>query len=147
MSRPRKCRKVCHFPKALVFGPQDNIGTDMIVSLTVDEYETVRLIDKDGLSQEQCAKSMHVARTTVQQIYSSARKKLADFLGVDETVIADWEAGKSEPTVTQGMMLGNLYGMPMEELFGEVDVYDAVPEDVQGEFEHHAWLNRVANYS
>ncbi|MBP3490113.1 MAG: helix-turn-helix transcriptional regulator [Roseburia sp.] len=74
-------------------------------------------------------------------------EKLADFLGVDETVIADWEAGKSEPTVTQGMMLGNLYGMPMEELFGEVDVYDAVPEDVQGEFEHHAWLNRVANYS
>lgn len=78
MPRPMKCRKVCHFPQILEFLPVDvNTGSEAVI-LAVDEYETIRLIDKEGFSQEQCAAFMQIARTTVQRIYESARKKLAD---------------------------------------------------------------------
>ena len=80
MPRPTKCRKVCHFPKVLEFLPAHaDIGQPRIF-LTLDEYEAIRLIDKEGLSQEACGEWMQVARTTVQKIYESARKKLAEAL-------------------------------------------------------------------
>jgi len=48
--------------------------------MSVDEYETIRLIDLQGFTQEECADQMNIARTTVQGIYNEARKKLADTL-------------------------------------------------------------------
>lgn len=80
MSRPRKCRRVCELPRTLTFFPEDDKNREQAVILTVDEYEAIRLIDKEGFSQEQCGELMQVARTTVQQIYAGARKKLADVL-------------------------------------------------------------------
>lgn len=75
--RPRKCRKVCRMPTTKEFRPVGEIPCESTVILTVDEYEAVRLIDKQGFSQEECGTYMQVARTTVQAIYNSARKKLA----------------------------------------------------------------------
>ena len=80
MPRPVKCRKVCHFPQILEFLPADDNEKKTPIVLTVDEYETIRLLDKKGYSQEQCAVSMQIARTTVQRIYEIARKKIADAL-------------------------------------------------------------------
>ena len=80
MPRPRKCRRVCHYPEHVSFVPEGVSNPENPVILTVDEYETIRLIDREGYSQEQCCDFMGVARTTIQLIYASARKKLADSL-------------------------------------------------------------------
>lgn len=81
MPRPMKWRKICCLPECKRFGPLDAESGDMnCIRMTVDEYETIRLIDLEGLNQEECASRMNVARTTVQGIYVEARKKLAQSL-------------------------------------------------------------------
>lgn len=77
MPRPRKCRKVCRLPENQEFIPGKLCKDGGCIIMTVDEYETLRLIDKEGFSQEECGKYMRIARTTVQQIYNNARKKIA----------------------------------------------------------------------
>ena len=81
MARPIKRRHVCLLPENNKFGPMNKNGSkeDMII-MSVEEYETIRLIDMERLTQEESAKSMGVARSTVQRIYDEARKKLADAL-------------------------------------------------------------------
>lgn len=77
MPRPRKCRKVCSLPGNKEFIPTTDSSENLAIVITVDEYETLRLIDKEGFSQEECGMYMKIARTTVQQIYNNARKKVA----------------------------------------------------------------------
>lgn len=81
MPRPVKWRKVCCLPERNRFGPLDSLPkVDGIINMTVDEYETIRLIDFEGRTQEECAIQMNVARTTVQRIYFGARKKVAELI-------------------------------------------------------------------
>ena len=76
--RPVKWRNVCSLPDSNRFGPLDlNADDANCIRMTVDEYEAIRLIDFEGFTQEECAKQMNVARTTVQGIYAEARKKIA----------------------------------------------------------------------
>lgn len=76
MPRPCKRRRVCAMPGCGRFAPATP-GQHPAVEMGVDEYECIRLIDLEGLNQEECAARMQVARTTAQAIYNSARRKLA----------------------------------------------------------------------
>ncbi len=77
MARPTKCRKICEEPAYDSFRPEGMpIGEQ--INLTVDEYEAIRLIDLNKCTHEQCAQQMGISRTTVTEIYESARYKLAD---------------------------------------------------------------------
>lgn len=80
MARPRKWRKVCSLPYSNKFGPLESPKDSEVITMMVDEYESIRLIDLESLTQEECAQKMNIARTTVQRIYSEARKKIAESL-------------------------------------------------------------------
>ena len=75
MPRKPRCRCIGAFPDYWTFGPEDPSAETVL--MTLDEFETIRLIDKEGLTQEECAASMGVARTTITGIYDSARRKIA----------------------------------------------------------------------
>lgn len=77
MARPVRCRRIDGYPEYWTFAPEEDAKETLVV-LALDELETIRLIDVEGLNQSQCAKEMDIARTTVTAIYESARKKIAD---------------------------------------------------------------------
>lgn len=78
MARPAKSRRVCRLPLCQEFYGGKGNGSG--ITLTVEEYETIRLIDYMGFSQEECARQMGGSRATIQALYTEARKKLARFL-------------------------------------------------------------------
>lgn len=77
MARPTRCRKICIEPAYDSFKPE-GIPTGERINMTVDEYEVIRLVDLNKCTHEQCAQQMGISRTTVTEIYESARYKLAD---------------------------------------------------------------------
>ena len=78
MARPKKSRTVCFEQDITEFIKIKN--NREFVEITVDEYETLRLIDYKGLTQMECALQMQVARSTIASIYESARYKISDSL-------------------------------------------------------------------
>lgn len=81
MPRPCKRRLICSMPDCRRFVPEGAPEcADEGVTMSVDEFESIRLIDLEGLTQEECAERMDVSRTTAQSIICSARAKIAECL-------------------------------------------------------------------
>jgi predicted DNA-binding protein (UPF0251 family) len=78
---PRPCirRRVRGSPRANYFKPA---GQRMInleeTSLTLPEFEAIRLIDFQELEQEKAANQMNVSQPTLSRILKTARKKISD---------------------------------------------------------------------
>lgn len=80
--RPKKTRWVnCH-PGERCFRPLCKIHDKSLegVTLSLDEFEAVRLADLEEMKQEEAARLMKVSRPTFSRIVASARKKIADAL-------------------------------------------------------------------
>lgn len=78
MPRPRKQKLICGLPACSTFAPCGRHCRDNeIVLMSLEEYETIRLIDLNNMDQAQCAEEMGVARSTVQRLYMDARQKIA----------------------------------------------------------------------
>lgn len=82
MARPAKSRRVCRLPLCQEFYGGE--GNDSGITLTVEEYETIRLIDYMGFSQEECGRQMGgVPGDDTGFIYGSTEKTGSFFSGRD----------------------------------------------------------------
>ena len=81
MARPKRCRRICGEPEYIEFMPKGGMESDAFtVTLSLDEFEAIRLVDYEKQTHEQCALRMDISRTTVTEIYEQAREKIADCL-------------------------------------------------------------------
>lgn len=87
MPKPKKTKYVMFPPQVVLFKPQ-GIPAFMLeqVILSVDEYESVRLIDHEGLDQEGAAAKMKVSRATCARILESAHRKIAEALSEGKAI-------------------------------------------------------------
>jgi predicted DNA-binding protein (UPF0251 family) len=51
-----------------------------VVTLAMPEFEAMRLVDLEGLSQEEAGKQMEVSQSTLSRILQQAHAKTADAL-------------------------------------------------------------------
>ncbi|RPI78779.1 MAG: DUF134 domain-containing protein [Desulfobacteraceae bacterium] len=79
MSRPKKCRCIQCQPNANYFKPRGSPLTSLEeIALNLDELETLRLADYEGLYHEEAAKQMNISRATFGRILDQARHKVAE---------------------------------------------------------------------
>jgi len=79
MPRPRIPRRVHSKPNVTYFKPAGVMMRQLEqVIISVDEFETVRLKDYEGMPQVDAAKKMNISQPTFQRLLLSARRKLAD---------------------------------------------------------------------
>ncbi len=79
--RPKKTRWVKCVPGERCFKPLCRpLGKCKVVSLTLDEFEAVRLACLEELRQIDAAKLMRISRPTFSRILTSAQRKIADGL-------------------------------------------------------------------
>lgn len=78
MGRRKKQRIILGQPVATIFKPQGIPLAQLYgVVLDLDEFEALRLVDAQGLSQEEAAQSMGISRPTLCRILGSARTRIA----------------------------------------------------------------------
>ena len=75
MPRPVRCRRIEQMPVYRCFSPDDVTAAER-VQMTVDEFEAIRLLDDEGLTQEACAARMNIVRTTVQPSITAQEERL-----------------------------------------------------------------------
>jgi predicted DNA-binding protein (UPF0251 family) len=106
MPRPRKNRCIGSRPLYKKYGPKGFRGVEEII-LKLEEYESIRLMDIEDLTQEECAKEMKVSRSTFQRIYKTARKKLAESIILNKDIIFSDEENNIKFVGVNNMKRGN----------------------------------------
>jgi len=92
MRMKRRCRHIGFSPRHRCFKPCGMRQNELqSVELEADELEAIRLIDFEGLYQQECAERMQISRTTFSRTVERARRKIADALlhGKSINIITD----------------------------------------------------------
>ncbi|MBU2053034.1 MAG: DUF134 domain-containing protein [Nanoarchaeota archaeon] len=79
MPRPRIRRRIRGKPEATYFKPAGIRMIDLEESvLDINEFEAIRLVDFEGIEQEQAGKSMEISQPTLSRLLKSARRKISE---------------------------------------------------------------------
>ncbi|MFH0711872.1 MAG: DUF134 domain-containing protein [archaeon] len=79
MPRPCLRRRVRGRPNSSYFKPAGIRMIDLEESvLELAEFEAIRLIDLNGVSQEDAGKKMQISQSTLSRVLKSGRNKIAD---------------------------------------------------------------------
>ncbi len=90
MARPQKRRTVNNPPMMKGFKPFGIRMCDVEhVTITFEEYESIRLINYEMLSQDSAAKLMSVSRPTFTRIYNKALKLIAKSFVEGRAILID----------------------------------------------------------
>lgn len=90
MPRPHKSRKICNPPKMQGFKPFGIAFCDSEqILLQYDEYETIKLLNYEKLSQIEAAESMKISQPTLTRIYNSALVKIAQAFVEGKTILIE----------------------------------------------------------
>jgi len=102
--RPKIKRNICteRIAKSSLFKPNGIPASELIkVNIEMDEFEAVRLVDIEGLSQQDAALQMQVSRQTFANILKKARFKISsslingNALVLPDELVASLDEGKT----------------------------------------------------
>jgi len=106
--RPCKRRRVMGRPNSFYFKPSGIPAVHLEkIQLSLDEFEALRLIDYDNVSQDQACKKMEISQPTLSRILTSARKKISDAIINAKAIVID-EKLVSPKTLKNKMPFTNL---------------------------------------
>lgn len=90
MPRPKKTRKINNPPQMQGFKPFGQPVCKLEkLQLTLEGYESVRMVNYEMLSQEEAAEKMHVSRPTFTRIYNEALKIIAQAFVEGKAIIIE----------------------------------------------------------
>ena len=92
MPRNRNCRRVSAPPSMIGFEPFGISKRRTLqdpVTLNYDEFESIKLLDYQNMTQEEAATQMGVSRPTITRIYERARIAVATALAEGRTLIIE----------------------------------------------------------
>lgn len=125
MPRPLLNRQVSAVPDVVLFKPAGVPGCELEeLTLSLDEYEALRLADYEGLYQEAAALRMGISRQTFGRIVSAARHKLAEALVCGKAIrVAGGKAVVREAEEDNFKIAVPLNGTRIEMHFGQCETY------------------------
>ena len=120
MPRPSKKKQVSSLPQYSCFTHTEQLVEDNFIKMSIEEFETIRLIDYLGKQQQECAEMMEISRASVQMLYDAARKKISRFLVEGRPLFLD----------------GGNYQLNLKQIVGDDNMKIAVPYENGQIFQH-----------
>ncbi len=88
MARPRQNSKIQIPPRIKGFTPMGYYSKESKpINLNIEEFEAIRLLDYEDMSQVEAAVIMEISRPTLTRIYDRARKKIAKALTESQQIL------------------------------------------------------------